>query len=222
MDEIARPGGIQRLLDEVGAGPSRTERDVEAARARIKRGLLFLPPILMIALLVGVFFGEWVIAAPMLVLGGWAGARLIRELKEPDRFLQLSPYEVTDRILERPHLLHRGSGDGETAGRLMDLQDLLDRLELPGSWEHRARRSIARWGSWLGAAGWGVFAGVSALTGGNPGPVIVGLAAGATFAYAGMAERRREAKRKRAIALLEQAMENAIQVNHLDNGYGEA
>ena len=197
-------GQVQASLKETDIRDLQpTERPVEAARAKARRSLLFLGLLLLVAILQSVLSDDWIWLA-LVALVGFGAVQVVREIRRPERFLQLSPDELAVQVLERRHSWETLPSVQEQPAKLIAVQDLLDRLSPGGTLYGRKQTGVMRWACILGAVAWGGFGIVGAVSGAGFGALLMGSGMAGVFGWAAYAAEKRHARCREAETLLEQ------------------
>ncbi|MGD2121625.1 MAG: hypothetical protein PVJ76_07765 [Gemmatimonadota bacterium] len=162
---------------------------------------------MLIIVLVGFILGDWIYVAIMGGLLGFGVARLVGELKEPQRYLKVTPHELVGRILENREFWETRGKELEGTEQLMQVENLLEGLRPQGSWLRRNSHRVAKWTGLLATLVWLVFAVIMLVGGESVLGLLVPLAAASLFGVSTVWSTRAESKRQEALELLEEVRE---------------
>ena len=185
---------------------------IRGAKRKALLSLLALP--LLLAFLW--WFGDFwyvLVLSPLIVLGS---VRFLRELRQPDRLLEMTEGEIVKGVLSGEILpCDNPVGLEAPVEELILLQRRLDRLDHQQAKSWIRQTKVGIWASALGVAGWSM-GGIAALVfGPDPGTAFVCFGMATLFGLGGHSIKRGENRRKEAIRLLEDRIAEFDGLRHI-------
>lgn len=177
-------------------------RSTDEARTEVERRLWFASMGTVIFALGAFILGSWILAI-LGGLGAFGVLRLVGELREPQRYLQVPRRQLVGRILESRESWEALEEDPRDSDQLLKLQDLLDDLSLGESWLSRNDARITIWVERAATAIWLALALFALVNGGDVWVSLLLLAPALPFGAIAVRSARYESDRQEAVEILE-------------------